>query len=77
VPWSNLEWRQIKKHIFTDGLSLLVDFNLIPLPFSRIIKDGLSMRSIKRMSFEEVKVSLENAREVNEFFFFSFFFLNI
>lgn len=60
-----MEWNEIKKKIHEEGECLPVDLNLIPFPFNRILKDGLSYNTIKRMSFEEVKSSLDNFREVN------------
>lgn len=65
IPWKDMEWHAIKTKLHDDENSLPVDLNLIPFPFNRILRDGLSYNSIKRMSFEEVKTNLDNFREVN------------
>lgn len=65
IPWKDLEWSDIRYKIHNESEILPVDLSLIPFPFNRILKDGLSYNAIKRMSFEEVKSSLDNFREVN------------
>ena len=65
IPWADMEWKQIRDEVLVNNNSLQINFDLIPLPFSRIIKDGLSPSSIKRMSFEQVKSNLEGVRNVS------------
>lgn len=60
IPWKDLEWYQIKEAILMESKSLAVNFDVIPLPFNRIVKDGLDLNCIQRMSFEEVRLNLEN-----------------
>jgi serine/threonine protein kinase len=60
IPWRNMTWSNIRDELWMRGNSLSINFDLIPVPFSRIIKDGLSLQPIKRMSFEEVKANLES-----------------
>lgn len=57
-----MEWSNIKERVLDHGEALPIDYNLIPLPLNRIVKDGLNCNIIQRMSFEEVKVELENYR---------------
>lgn len=60
-----MEWSYIKKKVVEEEETLPVDFNLIPLPINRIIKDGLGHDTINRMTFEEVKFNLDNHRYVS------------
>ena len=60
-----MEWNYIKEKILEQEQTLPIDYNLIPLPLNRIVKDGLSHNIINRMSFEEVKMNLENYRYVS------------
>jgi hypothetical protein len=64
IPWANMEWNEIRHDLLVESNKLPVNFDLIPLPFSRIIKDGFSLNQMKRMSFEEVKANLENLQTV-------------
>ena len=59
-----MNWCDIYQQVLREHKTLLVDFNLIPLPFSRIIKDGFSVNSLQRMTFEEVKSLLESFEQV-------------
>ena len=59
-----MEWNMIKKKVLDQEQSLPIEFDLIPLPLNRIVKDGLSPNIINRMSFEEVKINLETYRYV-------------
>lgn len=61
-----MEWNEIYSRIHEHNESLPVDLNLIPLPFNRILKDGLSYNTIKRMSFNEVKDTLDSFRQVEK-----------
>jgi serine/threonine protein kinase len=63
IPWRNMVWSNIRDELWMKGNSLSINFDLIPVPFSRIIKDGLSIQPIKRMSFEEVKANLESYQQ--------------
>jgi inactive serine/threonine-protein kinase TEX14 len=74
IPWHNLKWEEIHNEILIDQNTLPVNYDLIPVPFSRIIKDGFSFNSINRMSFEEVKAALENFQQVFAFFLYFFIF---
>ena len=65
IPWADMEWKQIRDEVLINNNSLQINFDLVPLPFSRIIKDGLSMNSINSMSFEAVKGNLESVRTVS------------
>ena len=65
IPWADMEWKQIRDEVLINNNSLQINFDMVPLPFSRIIKDGLSMNSINRMSFEDVKANLESVRSVS------------
>ncbi len=57
-----MEWTSIKERVLAQGETLPIDYNLIPLPLNRIIKDGLNYNIIQRMTFEDVKAELENYR---------------
>ena len=59
IPWDGLSWNEIQDELIKEKKSLPVDFTLIPLPFSRIIKDGFSLNAMHRMSFDEVKLILD------------------
>lgn len=67
-----MEWSFIKKKVVEEGEILPIDFNLIPLPMNRIIKDGLGHDTINRMTFEEVRYNLDNHRVVSFFFLYGF-----
>jgi hypothetical protein len=58
-----LKWSDIYHKVVEEHETLHVDFNLIPLPFSRIIKDGLNLNSLQRMRFDEVKALLESCQQ--------------
>lgn len=60
-----MQWNSIKEKVVEMEQTLPIDYNLIPLPFNRIAKDGLSYNYINRMSFEEVKTNLEQYRSVS------------
>jgi hypothetical protein len=60
IPWDSLKCTDIYHKVVEEHETLYVDFNLIPLPFSRIIKDGFSLNTMQRMSFDEVKTLLES-----------------
>ena len=64
IPWADMDWKQIRDEVLVNNATLPINFDLIPLPFSRIIKDGLNLSSINRMSFEDVKANLESVRNV-------------
>lgn len=65
-----MEWNEITFELLVKNNKLPVDFDLIPLPFSRILKDGFSLNPIKRMTFDEVKNFLENLQTVTRIIYF-------
>jgi hypothetical protein len=63
IPWDGLSWCDIYERVVCEQRTLHVDFTLIPLPFSRIIKDGFNVNPMQRMSFDEVKSLLESYQQ--------------
>lgn len=71
IPWSNLNWYEIKQEICVNKNQLEINYNLIPFPYNRIIKDGLNYIPLQRMSFDEIKFNLENTCDLSDDFYSS------
>ena len=65
IPWKDMEWNEIKFELINRQNQLPVEFEIIPLPFSRIIKDGFCSTPINRMPVEEIKRILDNYMSVS------------
>ena len=59
IHWKDMEWNEIKFEMINRQNQLPVDFDILPLPFSRIIKDGFAASPISRILLEDVKTMLD------------------